>query len=162
MGFNFSSFLNKVKETATSVASSVVDAAKTYTPEKWSPEKQYINGMVASMALMVYADGVVENEEVELVLDEINNNPLFKEYDMVIEGLELYTRHIEALTTAKEKGKADYALEVAKISTDIGKVKKDEWKNNIIELSQKISASDGDIAEDELKMLNKIKISLGM
>lgn len=161
MGFNLGNFLNKVKQTATSVAGSVADAAKTYTPEKWSPEKQYINGIVASMALMVYADGKVEQEEVEVVLDEINNNPLFKEYDMVKEGLELYTRHIEALTVSSEKGKADYALEVAKISTDIGNVKKEEWKDNIIQLIQKISASDGDIDEDELKMLNKIKISLG-
>jgi len=162
MGFNLNNFLNKVKSTVSGVANNVTDTVKTYTPEKWSPEKQYINGIVASMALMVYADGEVEQEEVEVVLDEINNNPIFKEYNMVREGIELYTKHIETLTSSAKKGKTDYALEVAKISTDISNVKKEEWKRSIIEISQKISASDGDIAEEEMKMLNKIKVSLGL
>lgn len=162
MGFDFNSFLTKVKGTVSSVADTVMESVKVYTPEKWSPEKLYINAIVASMALMVYADGKVEQEEVETVLDEINSNQLFKSYGMVKDAIELYTIHIENLTKSMAKGKADYALTIAKISSDIGKVTNLEWKKNIIELSQKISASDGDIDEAELKMMNKIKISLNM
>jgi tellurite resistance protein len=162
MGFNFNNFLNKVSTTLSSVGNTITNNVKEYTPEKWSDQKKYINAQAAGMALMVYADGIVEQEEVEVVIETINNEPIFKEYNMVSEALELYSHHIKSLTEAKAISKSEYALTVAKISADISKVKKEEWKQSIVELSQKIAASDGDIAEDELKMLNKIKISLNL
>ena len=162
MSFNLSSFLNKAKQTLQSVGSSIQENIEVYAPEKWSPEKQYINAIVASMALMVYADKKVENEEVELVINTINTSEIFKKHDMVGEGLELYSTHIEKLTTSLEKSQVEYTLTVAKIMNDISRVKKDEWKNQIVDLALNISASDGDIAEEEMTMLNKIKASLGV
>ena len=162
MAFNLNSFLNKAKQTLQSIGSTIQENAEVYTPAKWSPEKQYINAIVASMALMVYADKKVENEEVELVINTINSSEIFKKHDMVGEGLELYSSHIERLTTSLEKSQVEYTLTVAKIMNDISRVKKDEWKNSIVDLALNISASDGDIAEEEMTMLNKIKASLGV
>lgn len=162
MVFNLNSFLNKAKSTLLSVGEAVKESVEVYAPEKWNPEKQYINGIVGSMALMVYADKKVENEEVELVINTIQTSEIFKKHDMVYEGLDLYTHHIENLTESLAKSNIDYTLTVAKIMNDISRVKKDEWKNNIVELSLNISASDGDIADEEIQMLNKIKSSLGV
>lgn len=162
MAFDLNSFLKNVKDSLSKTSEIVVDVVKTYTPEKWSEEKQYINAIVASMALMVYADGTVENEEVELVIKTINESEIFKQYNMQKEALELYSLHIENLTKSFNTSKTEFALVVAKIAMDIGKVKKEEWKNSIVELSLNIASSDGDIAEDEIKMLNKIKSSLNV
>jgi len=162
MAFDLNTFLSKVKTTASAVGTKVAETIRINTPEAWSEEKQYINAIVASMALIVYADGIVENEEVEAVIDTINNETVFKEFNATKEALEHYSIHIQNLTQALMKSKAEYALAVAKISTDISRVKKQEWKENIVNLCMKLAAADGDMANDELIMLNKIKISLNM
>lgn len=162
MGFDLNRFLNKAKETLLSAGSSIKETAEVYAPEKWSPEKQLINANAAMMALMVYADKKVENEEVEIVINTIQTSEIFKKHDMVKDGLDLYTKHIKDLTDSLAISSTEYALTVAKIMSDIAKVTKPEWKQEIIDLAMQISASDGDIDPEELKMLNKIKATLGV
>lgn len=159
---NLDSFFAKVKTVATNVVTNVTELTKTYTPEIWSPEKQYINGVVAAMALMVYADGKVENEEVETVIDFITKEPIFKEYNMVQEALELYSKHIISLETAIEDNKAKFSLEVAKISTDLNKIKDENWKQNVVTICEKIAKADNKIDPEEEKMLLKIKKALSL
>jgi tellurite resistance protein len=120
----------------------------------WSRQQhpEFLPGFSAAMALMVAADGVIEDSEVDGVLTFVETEDALQAWDL------------EARTAAFEE-----ALELAKqgpmkAATLLGRVSKlngTAEAETIAEACAALAAIDGNVAEAERKMFGRICAKLG-
>lgn len=152
MAFDLNSFKNSVA----SVLKTTTTNIRKYTPESFSGEKQFLNALVASLALMVMADKKVENSEVTDAMAFINNMDVVKELNLGADAIELFSHHIEILSTMTNDN-IKWIMEINKILNEIRKIKDNmQYKNTILGMLDIIAGSDGNIDSTELDMKNKI------
>jgi len=152
MAFNFSDFQKNMSELVDDASKKV----RQYTPDSFSKEKQFVNAIVASLALMILADKKAETSEVVKALDIIKSLDEVKELQMQKEAIELFEMHIEKLSSVMEN-EMKFVLESSKLIADIVKIKdSSEYIIPLKSIIDFIANSDGDISKEELEMKDRI------
>jgi len=152
MAFDF----DKFKESVGNFVSESSRKIRQYTPETFSPEKKFINAIVASMALMTIADRKVDTREVTASLDMIGQIDQISELEMTQEAIELFEMHIDRLVPLLDV-EHKWVIESAKLLGDIGRVKAyPEYIPMIKNLVDYIASADGDFSPEEQAMKQKI------
>jgi tellurite resistance protein len=147
---------SEIREKAESFVNEAGRKIKQYTPENWSPEKKFVNAIVASMALMTVSDKKVDTREVKASMDFINQIDQIAELEMQQEAIELYEMHLEKLMPNLDNG-VKWTIESAKLLGDIAKVKEyPQYAPMIRNLIDYLSSSDGEQSSDEIEMKNRI------
>ncbi len=137
-----------------------LDFCKRLVPSSISPEKQYGYAIVAAMALVASADGVLEEEEVDTAIKVIDDTEEIKKYltsEEAHKAFIIYTNEL-MLSVNTEKTRFDVAVDV--LLQKIPYVEKDEWKHNIVEIAENMAKADGFFHEEEKKMIEKISTAL--
>ena len=133
---------------------------RQYTPESFSKEKQFVNAIVASLALMVIADRKVETEEVTSSIDMISEIDEIRELDMNKEAIELFEHHIDNLIPVMDD-EIKWTIKVGKLIQDIGRIREHKEYIPMIEnLLDYIANVDGHLDPLEIQMKEKILKSL--
>ncbi len=129
---------------------------RQYTPESFSTEKQFVNALVISLALMTMADKKAETDEVNAAIDLINEIDEIKELDMTIEAVELYSIHIEELEKVIGNN-VKWVVTTAKLLSEIGRIKThSEYPTMVQNLLDYMATADGDLDPLESEMKDKI------
>jgi tellurite resistance protein len=152
MAFDF----DKFKDSVGNFISETGRKIRQYTPESFSPEKKFINAIVASMALMTIADKKVDTREVTASLDMIGQIDQISELEMTQEAIELFEMHIDRLVPILEVDHK-WTIESAKLLGDIGRVKEyPKYVPMIKNLVDYIAQADGDFSPEEQAMKQRI------
>lgn len=147
---------NKIKAKAQEFYGDASKRVRQYTPESFSKEKKFVNGLVISLVLMTMADKKVETDEVVASMDLINNIDEIEELNMKKEAIELYELHIENLSAVLDNP-TKWTIEVAKLLSEVGRIKPyPEYPPMIENLLDYISGADGNIDPLETEMRQKI------
>ena len=147
---------NQIKSKVSEVYDATSKKIRQYTPESFSPEKKFVNGVVISLALMTMADKKVETQEVVASMDMLKEIDQIRELDMLQDAIELYEMHIETLEKAVQND-AKWTIAVAKLLSELGKVKQyPEYATMIKNLLDYIAMADGNLDPLETQMKNKI------
>ncbi len=147
---------NEIKAKADSFLNDASRTIKQYTPESWSKEKQFVNALVASIALMTVADKRVDTREVKSAMDIINQIDQIAELNMQKEAIELFELHLEKLLPNVENG-MKLTIETGKLLGDVAKVKAyPEYPPMVINLIEYLASVDGNISEEEIAMKKKL------
>jgi len=147
---------NEIKAKANSFVSEAGRKIKQYTPESFSKEKQFVNAIVASMAIMTIADRKIDTREVTASMDMINEIDQIAELEMQQEAIELFEMHLEKLVPV-QNNEVKWVIETSKLLGDIAKVKEyPEYVPMIKNLLDYIAQADGDFSPEEQVMKDKI------
>ena len=147
---------NKIKQKTSELCSDAAQKFRQYTPESFSKEKKFVNGVVISLALVTMADKKAETSEVTSCIDLINEIDEIQDLDMTTDAIALYELHIETLEKVVDNS-TKWTIEVAKLLSEIGKLKPyPEYPPMIEALVNIISEADGDIDPLETQMKEKI------
>ncbi len=151
---------NSIREQTNILLNQAEKLVKQYTPESWSKEKQFVNAIVASLALMTVADKKIDVREIKGSVDMINSIDQINELNMQTEAVMLFERHVDKLTGVLNN-EIKFTIEVAKLVGDIAKIKQyPEYAPMIFALLDYVAKSDGDISSEELAMKKNIESSL--
>jgi len=154
---NFEEFKKKAEQFYADASKKV----KQYTPEQWSPEKKFVNGIVISMALMTMADKKAETEEVTTALEIINDIQEIQDLEMTQEAIELYELHIEQLSKNVENS-TKWVLTEGKLLAELSKLKEyPQYAEMIANLLEYLAKVDGNVAKEEVEMINRIRSAIG-
>jgi hypothetical protein len=83
----------------------------------------YVNNIALLFALIIAADGVIEDDEIELAIDFINEEELITDKLLMID---LFEDNLQKLMSSKEKSSAIFKLQVEKIISKIEKIDDNE------------------------------------
>ena len=157
MAINFDDIKAKAKELYTEGAKKI----KQYTPESFSKEKKFVNGLVISLALMTMADEKAEIDEMLASLDILKDIQEIQDLDMTQDAIELYELHLETLTNVIGNT-AKWTIAVAKLLGELAKVKEyPEYATMIENLLSYLAEVDGNVAKEEVEMQDKILSAIG-
>ena len=147
---------NKIKQRTSELCSDAAQKFRQYTPESFSKEKKFVNGVVISLALITMADKKAETSEVTSCIDLINEIDEIKDLEMTSDAISLYEMHIETLEKAVNNP-TKWTLEIAKLLSEIAKLKPyPEYPPMIEALINIVSESDGNLDPLETEMKEKI------
>lgn len=147
---------NKIKDRASTFYTEASRKVRQYTPENFSKEKKFVNGLVVSLALMTMADKKAETEEVVAAMDLINEIDEIRELEMTQEAIELYEMHIENLSNVVGNS-VKWTIEIGKMLSEVGKLKPyPEYPPMIENLIEHISKADNHVDPLEVEMRQKI------
>jgi hypothetical protein len=147
---------NTIKEKTSELYGEAGKKFREYTPESFSKEKQFVNSLVLSMALMTMADKKAETQEVIASLDLIKDIDEINELNLTTEAIELYEFHIEEMSKAIEKSTKWIIME-ARLLSELSKMKSyPEYPPMIEALIAHIGESDGNLNAAEVEMQKKI------
>jgi RNA processing factor Prp31 len=147
---------NKIKEASSKVLEDGRRKLRQYTPENFSKEKQFVNALVVSMALMTMADKKATTEEIITALDLIKDIDEINDLDLTTEAIELYELHIEELSNVIDNP-TKWILTEAKLISELSKMKAyPEYPPMIEALVNHIAQADGYLDDTEKDMMNKI------
>ncbi len=148
---------NTIKEKTSELYGEAGKKIREYTPESFSKEKQFVNSLVVSMALMTMADKKAETQEIITSLDLIKDIDEINELNLTTEAIELYEFHIEEMSKAIEKSTKWIIME-ARLLSELAKMKSyPEYPPMIEALIAHIGESDGNLNEAEVEMQKKIR-----
>ncbi|MBF0287784.1 MAG: tellurite resistance TerB family protein [SAR324 cluster bacterium] len=133
---------------------------KKLLPASISPEKQYGYAIVAAMALVASADGVLEEEEAETAIKVIDNTKEIKKHLTTEEAHKAFLLYTTELMQSVNTEKTRFDIAVDILLQKIPNVEKEEWKHNIIQIAENMAESDGFVHEEEKKMIEKISAAL--
>ncbi|SHO80752.1 hypothetical protein MNB_SV-15-401 [hydrothermal vent metagenome] len=147
---------NRIKEVSSKALEDGRRKLRQYTPESFSKEKQFVNALVVSMALMTMADKKATTEEIITALDLIKDIDEINDLNLTTEAIELYELHIEELSKVINNP-TKWILAEAKLLSEISKMKAyPEYPPMIEALVNHIAQADGHLDDTEKDMLNKI------
>ena len=149
MTSNQNSFVSQLKELYKSLFSTAL-----------SPEKGYGYALVAAMALVASADGILDEKEVEAASEMINRTEEIRKYLTTEEAHQAFSIYINDLMDAIQKEKTRFDVAVNVLLQKIPYVEKEEWKQNIINISREMAMADGTLHEDEKIMIERITSAL--
>jgi len=151
---------NKIKERTSELCSDAAQKFRQYTPETFSKEKKFVNGVVISLALITMADKKAETSEVTSCIDLINEIDEIKDLEMTQDAIALYELHIETLEKVIDNN-IKWQIEVGKLLSEIGKLKPyPEYPPMIEALINIVSESDGSLDPLETEMKEKILMAI--
>ncbi|MBF0287219.1 MAG: TerB family tellurite resistance protein [SAR324 cluster bacterium] len=133
---------------------------KKLFPTALSPEKKYGYALVAAMALVASADGVLDPSETEAAKEIINRTEEINKYLTTEEANKAFKIYIDNLVDAIAREKTRFDIAVNLLLQKIPYVEKEEWKQNILDISREMAMADGILHEDEEKMIERIASSL--
>lgn len=141
--------------------SSIVDSSTTAIlkaiPDEYSPEKKFINSIAGELALMVMADGIIDEDETVNAVSFLMKLEPVMNLSMQSESAVMYEAHINNLEGSLAKSKTEFIVEKAKI---IGAVKQSasysqEYKTSLLNVLELVTSGGGADA-DEIQMKNDI------
>lgn len=140
-----------------SLADSSVVALRQMIPDEYSPEKKFINCIAGELALMVMADGVIDEDETVGAVEFLMKLDPVMNLSMQSESAVMYEAHIDNLDKALSNSKTEFIVEKAKI---IGAVKQSaeysvEYKSSLLQVLDMVT-SGGGADVNEIKMKNDI------
>jgi len=148
--------LDKFKAKASAALAGATRTIRIYTPETFSAEKQYINAMVSSIALIIVADRKVETEEVTAGISFIQSLNEIKELNKELESIEMFDHIINDLMQHIDN-EVKWIIEVSKIIANISLVRTNPaYTKSIKAVLEHIAGVDGDVDQTEVDMKNKI------
>ncbi|MEA3227777.1 MAG: hypothetical protein U9P38_01770 [Campylobacterota bacterium] len=147
---------DKIKNKTSELYGDATLKMRQYAPESFSKEKQFVNALVISLALMTMADKKAETDEVTAALDLINEIDEIKELDMTQDAIELYGIHIEELEKVIDNN-VKWTVTTAKLLSELGRINSHpEYPAMIHNLLDYMAESDGNFDETEKAMKEKI------
>jgi tellurite resistance protein len=147
---------NRIKEKSAQALADGRRKLRQYTPESFSKEKQFVNALVVSMALMTMADKKATTEEIITALDLIKDIDEINDLNLTTEAIELYELHIEELSNVINNP-TKWILAEAKLISELSKMKAyPEYPPMIEALVNHIAQADGYLDDSEKDMMTKI------
>lgn len=149
---------DKLKSLATQVSENLVDKAT----HKVHPELRGVNGLAASFALLVFADGIVEEEEKEAVGEYLIDMDVIREKKLIAEVAEMFLEHVGFLDVAAKEGNLQLTVAKGQLLEVIGDARDDSsWSKVIADTVTLVTSGGGEDAgevktrERILKALNR-------
>lgn len=134
------SFLTNLKSGGQSILDGISGSVARYA------NKDFLKAVTSGAALIVAADGKIEDDEIDAFVDFATTNPVLAHYPAAqkVEGFKA------ALTKAKDK------FAQAELLGDLAKFKNKPEAVTIAEVLCVLAGADGDVAEAERKMIARI------
>ena len=142
------------------IVSRIMEFYKKIMPATLSPEKKYGYALVAAMALVASADGILDEREVAAASEMIDRTEEIKKYLTAEEAHQAFSLYINDLMDAVHKEKTRFDVAVNVLLQKIPYVEKEEWKHNIINIAQEMAMADGTLHQDEEEMIERIASAL--
>lgn len=122
--------------------------------DAWTRTKNsdFLPAFASAMGLMVAADGKIEQSEIDGVMDFVNNDPTLAAWKP-----EVRTAAFETALEAASKG----IMRQASLFGNIGKLKGKAEAETLIQLVLALAYQDGEFADAEKKMFERICTTLG-
>jgi len=111
------------KNEAMRLLGNVKKQAKKYAPTEFSDDKKFIRACAGTLSLMLIADRVIEDQEVEDGIDFLKSLGVVQELGLEKEAVEYFKEHVNKLKVAVEKGNDDYIFAVEEIVMQVGDIK---------------------------------------
>lgn len=118
--------------------------------------KDVREAMMASCALVAYADGEVSDDEIEQTLAQIAGSAQLA--DCQDEAKADFMKYVNQLETTGRMGKAEIMKEIADLANDTN----DENKVRVVLIGIEVADAEGGIDADELKVIKQIATKLGI
>lgn len=139
-----------------------VDKALDYAEVKVNPDLRGMNALAASFALLVMADKVAEEDELEAVSEYlIDEVPVVIEKGLIREVSELFLTQVETLQQGFKKGVVEGNIIVGEVLRDVALVKDDPVYADMISETVTLVTSGGDADAGEVKTRKRILTVLG-
>lgn len=153
--------MSQLKAVVNGLVGTGVRELRKVLPEQFSPDKKFINAMSGGLALMVMADGVVEEEETVSAVEFLMTMPCVMELSMQAEAAEMYEKHIEELESAYNKSPVDFVVKKAEVVGEISMIKEMEasFKGHLLDMLNLVT-SGGGADPSEVQMKDQIKAAL--
>lgn len=149
---------NRMKAIVGSQVNKAIDSAES----KMNPDLLGMNALASSFALLVMADRVAEEEELEAVSEYlIDSVPVVIEKGLIREVSELFLKQVSKLEDGFKKGVVEGNIVVGEILRDISLVKDDATYGKIIAETITLVTSGGDADAGEVKTRKRILTALG-
>jgi len=129
---------------------------KSTIPVFLSEEKQYGIAMVASLALVAAADGVLHPGEAQAAMKYILEMEDIKGILKPDECNQIFIEFVDELLMTMEKDPDHFNSTVGYLLQKIPTVANEEWKRNILANATRMAISDGLLHSAEEKMIDKI------
>lgn len=113
----------------------------------------FLKATMASAALIVAADGKIEDSEVEATAEFINTHPALSCFEPA-EKQALFEAYVKKAGSVMSKIELMGYVSKAKGNT--------EMATTVIEVAVALAAADGDVADSEKKAIEKIAVTLGL
>ena len=149
---------DRMKNIVSKNVGKVIDFAEV----KANPDLRGVNSLAASFALLVMADRVAEDEELEAVSEYlIDEVPLIIEKGLIREISELFLQQVKRLEAGYKKSGMEGNIVVGEILKDIALVKDDEEYSELIAKTINLVTSGGMADNQEIKTRDRILKVLG-
>lgn len=149
--------LDRMKSLVTTMGNTAFNVAE----EKLRPEMRGINALAESLALLVMADRVAEEDELEAVSEYLIDMDIVIEKNLVREVSEFFLNSVNNLEEGYKKGVVEGNMIVGEILHSISKVKDDpEWSDVVANTVNLVTSGQG-VDPKEIKTRERIIKTLG-
>ena len=149
--------LDRMKNLVAAMGNTAFNAAE----EKLRPEMRGINALAESLALLVMADRVAEEDELEAVSEYLIDMDTIIEKNLVREVSEFFLNSVNNLEEGYKKGVVEGNMIVGEILHSISKVKDDpEWCDVVANTVNLVTSGQG-VDPKEIKTRERIIKTLG-
>ncbi len=131
--------------------------AQKYSLASLTPDKRVAHCAVRSLALITAADGKVEESEVALASEVIGKDPRITKYIGVTEALEAFEAYVAEVL---DSSVAMRPIVVARMVGTIGEHCPAPNRSEVFTIAESMAAADGDVADAEKAILDKLKAAL--
>ena len=139
-----------------------VEKALDFAEVKSNPDLRGMNALAASFALLIMADRVVEEEEMEAVSEYlIDQVPLVIEKGLIREISELFIKQVERLEQGYKVSAFEGNIVAGEILKEVALVKDDRDYATLVADTVTLVTSGHEVDEGELKTRNRILKVLG-
>lgn len=139
-----------------------VEKALDFAEVKSNPDLRGMNALAASFALLIMADRVVEEEEMEAVSEYlIDKVPLVIEKGLIREISELFMKQVERLEQGYKVSAFEGNIVAGEILKEVALVKDDRDYAALVADTVTLVTSGQEVDEGEIKTRNRILTVLG-
>ena len=143
------------------LVASGTDQAINRVHAKLKPEIKGINGLAGGFALLVMADRVVEEAEMEAVSEYLIDMDIIIERRLTREVAELFLAHVDFLEKAHKRGVVELNISIGELLEDISEAQDDREWSKIIAKTTTLVTSGEKADAGEIKTRERILKALG-
>ena len=142
----FGNLFKKATSLFSSTVTGALDAKQTDVRE----------AMMASAALVAYADGDVSDEEIAQTIKQIEGSEQLS--NVADEAKADFMRYVKMLETTGRMGKMEIMKEITDLANDIS----EDNKVRVVLIGIEVADAEGGIDDDELKVIKNVAAKLGI
>lgn len=151
----------RMKNILSQAGSLGLDTLESYLPTQFNPELKTINSLAASLALLVMADRVAEESELEDVSEFLIDMDYVIEKGLIREISHLFLKHVKTLEDSTSLSPMEFNIVVGDMLRDIALVKEDSVAKKLVADTVTLVTSGGSADPQEIKTRERILRSLG-